>query len=126
MILSKKSHGVSDKHINVTREYFRIIKSLTDNSDTVSMSSEARYILQTNEEACMELYRHCLCCALSLDTKLSYKELGSVVVYVTERLQIVLEYLSVLDKSDSYRKGFIEACMHCIVISRNSLRGDRS
>lgn len=126
MILSKKTHGVSDNHIRVTRDYFSIVKSLLEGTkDEIILSNQARYLLQSDKEACMELYRHCLCLALNLDTKLSYRDLECLEKPVANRLRFLLSNLCITDKSDVYKKGFVEACMHCIVISRNSIRGDK-
>lgn len=121
MIITRKTHGVTDEHIFVTREFFSLLRGILNSND---FSKSAINLIKIDDEACMELFRHCLCLALDLDSTLSYTELKGMIDYVSKSLRNIMP-ASIVDKSDSFRKGFVEACMHCIVISRNTARGEK-
>jgi hypothetical protein len=118
MIFTRK-HNVAEINKVLTKEYFALLKKYKDNPNFTSEMN----LLSINSEACMELYRHSLCVALGLESNLSYKELTPVVdIFVTD-LSKVIDLNQILDKSTDFKKGFLEACMHCIVMTRNQMRG---
>lgn len=127
IFIDKKKHNVEKNHIDVTNSYLSILRDTRDNIDSIycgsKLAGDAVMLLDTNLEACMDLYRYCLCTALSLDCKLAYETLVPISTVVINMLKDKLQELDLLNKSIEYKQGFVEACMHCIVMSRNVARG---
>lgn len=129
IFVNKKKHNVDNSHIEVTESYLNLLAESRENvsclyEDNLS-AVEAIKLLDTSIDACMELYRFCLCFAFGLECKLAYEILQPLSKSVTNILKEELRKRGLLTKSKEYKQGFVEACMHCIVMSRNVARGDK-
>lgn len=102
---------------NVTGFYLKSLKEL----DTERFSNSV-VILNSSKEACMEVYRHSLCLCLGLDSSLAYKELGLLCDYFSLEFSKLDEIKRLGGSSSEVKEGFLEACMHYIVSSRNVAR----
>ena len=70
-----------------------------------------------------ELFRYTICKLLDLETSCNSEEL---LVYSSDlrgTLSEVVDFDSLMNKSLDYRQGFLEACVHCMEMSRKKVVG---
>ena len=65
-----------------------------------------------------ELLRYSLCCALNLNTIASNNYIEDNCYELIQNFKTVLNKYNVYNKSVLYRQGLLEACIHCIEMSR--------
>lgn len=65
-----------------------------------------------------ELFRYSMCRALSLETKGYSERIERIGVGTCNRLWSVLDKYNIFNQSEDFRKGLLEACVHCMEMSR--------
>lgn len=111
-----RSKSVDKLCIEMTREFFVHLGS-TIRSE---FPKEFERCNQSAEDI-MEVYRHSLCLAFGLESELNAVELNKVCDRLAELLSGSISKLPF--RTDEQKSGFVQGCMHCIVISRNRLKG---
>lgn len=105
MLLQRKNKvDITNEVIKeVVREYFKIIKELYPNFCGLNIS---------------EILRYSICVLLGLETKGYLPDIEKASISVCNLLQPLIKKYSLDTKSLSYRMGFLEACVHCLEMSR--------
>lgn len=70
-----------------------------------------------------EIMRYSMCRAQGLDTKGYSKKVEQIGEGASARLYIILEKAGMLNKSLDVKKGLLEACVHCMEMSRKRVMG---
>lgn len=116
MFFSRVDKSADKLCFSMTREFFEYL-------GTVIMSEYPKAFDKCNmsAEAIMEVYRHSLCLALDLPTECNDPELAEMCVRLAGLLRGSTKKLPY--KTDEQKSGFVQGCVHCIVITRNRLKG---
>lgn len=124
MFLTKKT-AVKKVHFDVSKQYFlflatnRTMMQRLDNDLKIGMM-----LVDYDIDACMELYRCGVCEALELDYTSTYCELASLSVELGNFLKAKFIDWGMPNYTLEERQAFLEACVHCMVYTRNNARGD--
>lgn len=102
---------IKAKKSNVTQEVY---KDIVDSY--LSYVSEKKGNLSGYH--IVELLRYSLCKYMGLETKGSSENVEKYSDECINHLKPVFNKHSILDKSVDYKKGILEACIHCIEMSR--------
>ena len=110
-LLKTKPKNLVEREVydGVMREYFKYLKSLTIRLDYQEMS---------------ELLRHSVCLALDLQSRGTTTKLQVMSSVLSERLKKVMPR-GIESKSTEYKQGVLEACVHCIEMTRRRVDGQR-
>lgn len=87
-----------------------------------------KYILKEypslSETAIAELLRHSVCISLNLESKGYDSFIESITDDCVKVIKPIFKRFNVLLQSDEYKRGMLEACMHCIELSRKKVHNN--
>lgn len=108
MILKTKNKVLVDEkaYKGVVSNYFNFLRSNSISLDEFEIS---------------ELLRYSLCVSLGLETKGFNTFIEDFSKGYVKLLRKELKQKGVLNQTDEYKKGFLEACIHCIEFSRKKV-----
>ena len=104
IFIKKTKEDINMKFVDeVVRAYFSCLKS----KDFVLSASEIS-----------ELLRHSMCKLLSLESKGASSKIENYSKFIVNSLCGILKSYNIDEMSDDYKKGLLEACVHCMEMSR--------
>ena len=106
MFLIKKQNISTDCYKDVVRTYLSYITEKYPN---------------LSETAIAELLRHSVCKSLGLESKGYDKFIESNVDSCVKIIRPIFKKYNVLNQDIGYKRGMLEACMHCIEFARKKV-----
>lgn len=103
LIKSKKKEVEKEVYNTIVEKYFEYVREYNDTLGAYDMS---------------ELLRYSLCKYLGLESKGSKQNIELESDRCINFLRGTLDSLGLIDKSKEYKSGILEACVHCIELSR--------
>ncbi len=127
---SKSLGVIQDLVRDVTRFYLFTLQNTTNNllknTDTSYSFKLAACNTVKDIDRVMELYRHSLCLFFDFESTLDYKDIEPLVILMVNSFKTnnnLNRFKETYIKDENMKKGFIQACVHSIVMTRNLARG---
>lgn len=106
MVLMKSSCSNRDMVSSIVRSYFGYIRGSNLTYDEIA-----------------ELLRYSMCVALDLNSKGFNTRIEESGKECSKYIRNIVQDFDILDKSEDYRQGLLEACVHSMQMSVNRARG---
>lgn len=82
------------------------------------LSWVVKYYPSADDRLISELLRHSLCVALNLESTGANRVVDEISEGSVKVVKKVLKKTDIMTKSDEFKQGFLEACVHCIEFAK--------